>query len=840
MVRGAEVTSQIGPLLRQLRRQAGMSQEQLAEAADLSVRTIRRLETGRGSDTRVGTLRLLAEALDLSPADRRRLLAEAGAVPTSADPAEDTTAENTTAENTTRQNTAAESTAEHPPAGDGAAGGERPGGVGASPAPVRPRGFSASRDALAEAADVLAQVVSGRLRREEEQRGVHDPFPLPVRWQPLPEQLTDDSTRIHRGRRVAAAKPLDLTGDLTDIVAVYRRIPSGRLVVLGQAGSGKTILMLRFTLDYLDTRADTDPVPVIFSLGSWDPTAVGLRDWLIDQLLRDHPDLVARAPNGSTLAAALVEAGHILPVLDGFDEIADDLHGAALDALNATTLPMLVTSRPAEYTAAVEAGDVLTWSAGISLTGLTPADLVDYLPRTTRRIAEGGGGGETRSPWDPVLDELRHRPDSQACATLTAVLSTPLMVLLARTVYGAPPGRDPVELLDTARFPTADALEDHLLASFVPTVYRPEPARPATGRQRCRRNWDPDRVQRWLGYLAHHVDQLGVPDLAWWRLGDSLRRSSRILAVVLASTLVTAVVDWLVLVPPSTLGVPGTSPPGLVLVDGLLVGPVVGLAFGLVYGLLVVVGGIRFEPSRVRIRLSGARLAGGVLARTYATRFAAGVLGGFVVGLGYETAKALVNVVFFGLPLTIEVTLVDMFLRGLIFGPAAGAVFGLVSVLETPLNADTVTSPIAMLATNRATVFRQILVLVPMAAVTIGFGGRLVVDAFQGLLGPLIWDLTGGLLLGALGGLVGTLSYALAFTAWGQWVVLVRCWMPLTGRLPWAVTAFLDDAYHRGVLRQAGAVYQFRHARLQDHLSRVHQERHAAPALLGAPAGAAL
>nr|WP_312877766.1 hypothetical protein [Lentzea indica] len=63
-------------------------------------------------------------------------------------------------------------------------------------------------------------------------------------------------------------------------------------------------------------------------------------------------------------------------------------------------------------------------------------------------------------------------------------------------------------------------------------------------------------------------------------------------------------------------------------------------------------------------------------------------------------------------------------------------------------------------------------------------------------------------------------------TAWGQWVVIARIWLPLTGRLPWAAVAFLDDAYQRGVLRQAGAVYQFRHARLQDHLIRILRARH--------------
>ena len=35
----------------------------------------------------------------------------------------------------------------------------------------------------------------------------------------------------------------------------------------------------------------------------------------------------------------------------------------------------------------------------------------------------------------------------------------------------------------------------------------------------------------------------------------------------------------------------------------------------------------------------------------------------------------------------------------------------------------------------------------------------------------------------------------------------------------------LEDAYQRGVLRQAGAVYQFRHARLQDHLTQAFRAR---------------
>ena len=106
-----------------------------------------------------------------------------------------------------------------------------------------------------------------------------------------------------------------------------------------------------------------------------------------------------------------------------------------------------------------------------------------------------------------------------------------------------------------------------------------------------------------------------------------------------------------------------------------------------------------------------------------------------------------------------------------------------------------------------------------MLTITITFGGSLVVTALQGPLGPLSWELRNALATGTVGGLTGAFSYAFAFTAWGQWVILSRVWLPLTGKLPWSMVTFLDDAYRRGVLRQAGAVYQFRHARLQDHLS---------------------
>jgi hypothetical protein len=77
------------------------------------------------------------------------------------------------------------------------------------------------------------------------------------------------------------------------------------------------------------------------------------------------------------------------------------------------------------------------------------------------------------------------------------------------------------------------------------------------------------------------------------------------------------------------------------------------------------------------------------------------------------------------------------------------------------------------------------------------------------VLGIVAYGVTGGLACGC----VGVLS-----RAWGAYA-LSRLWLALRGDQPWRLMRFLDDAHHRGVLRQSGAMYQFRHARVQDHLA---------------------
>lgn len=696
------MASQFGLLLRQWRQRAGLSQEALAQRAAVGIRTVRGLETGERTDPRMGTVRSLADALELTGAERAELFSAAGRD---------------------------------------------------EPVVIEPVRF----DPLAEAVETLKVAVEARWRREEEQGQIHDPVPLPVRWDAAPETLRDSWLNI--GGEAA------LDGRLDQVVEVYRKVASRRLVVLGRAGSGKTVLTTRFVLDLLGARDVRDPVPVIFSLGSWHPERVGLRDWMAEQLTRDHPFLGAPGPSGGTLAAALVDAQRVLPVLDGFDEIAAGLHRPALNALNTTTLPLLLTSRVDEYRDAVEGTDVLTSAAAVVLADLTCDDLADYLPRTTRKDV-----------WTLVLDEVRNG------GVLAKVLTTPLMVALARRIYSDTPDHDPAELL---RFHDADEIERHLLGSFVPAVYGAEA----------------ERVQPWLGYLADHLTRLGTHDLAWWRFGTSSKVTG--LSVGIAVGMADLVLEAAVL----------GALTGRGLVFAVMIGLVTGVSFGVAHW--YVVRAAPLEPVRTRLRLRG-RLGKRVWSRALLGLAFCGAVGGaygLVQGISFWLAWP-------GWQMNTGV-LADVVVFALVFGFGGALVFGLVAAMEAPLDLRSAGSPGDLIDANRRHVFGLVAVVVPAFALFVVAATEVGVVVLVALRFEVVWTPVTALALGLVGGAGGGLAYVLSLTAWGQWVVFARVWLPLTGRLPWRLPAFLDDAYRRGVLRRAGAVYQFRHARLQDHFARL-------------------
>ncbi|MFF7975751.1 hypothetical protein [Streptomyces sp. NPDC007905] len=255
----------------------------------------------------------------------------------------------------------------------------------------------------------------------------------------------------------------------------------------------------------------------------------------------------------------------------------------------------------------------------------------------------------------------------------------------------------------------------------------------------------------------------------------------------------------------------------------MIVGLLADFLFGLVHRLTYTVTGKVIRPSAVRLQIRGRPETS---TWTAGPRLVIGTLGGALFGFAYDFVIGLVHAYGskVGLPTALYLGLVDGIVYCLVFGGGAGLTFCFLGLLETPLDIGSAVSPRSVLAADRRAVITQLAVWTPVFGATVGLGIGVVVDLLQGRLGRLVVDPTASLMLGTISGLGGALGYTLSLTAWGQWCVLARLWLPLTGRLPWAVATFLD-AYQRGVLRQAGAVYQFRHARLQSRLAQAHRRR---------------
>jgi hypothetical protein len=144
---------------------------------------------------------------------------------------------------------------------------------------------------------------------------------------------------------------------------------------------------------------------------------------------------------------------------------------------------------------------------------------------------------------------------------------------------------------------------------------------------------------------------------------------------------------------------------------------------------------------------------------------------------------------------------------GVALGATSGLAVGLATGLETPADIGTAPNPLRFLAETR----KETVVKTLIFAAAIGLPAALA--------GASQISLTTGIAFGLVGAATNLLGFGLLMTPWGHWLVFTRFWLSLTGKLPWRLPAFLDEAHRVGVLRQAGALYQFRHARLQDSLA---------------------
>jgi hypothetical protein len=89
-----------------------------------------------------------------------------------------------------------------------------------------------------------------------------------------------------------------------------------------------------------------------------------------------------------------------------------------------------------------------------------------------------------------------------------------------------------------------------------------------------------------------------------------------------------------------------------------------------------------------------------------------------------------------------------------------------------------------------------------------------------------------GIEAGVAFGVAGGLVFALTFDLTGASSTYLAALSVLYGRhhVPIRLMRFLDDAHRVGLLREAGPAYQFRHAKLQDHLTQTYRDSNDGPA----------
>jgi hypothetical protein len=695
-----------------------------------------------------------------------------------------------------------------------------------------------SRPDIRKVRDDLARSLRQQWADSERLHQVNDPRPLPVRW---------EVTQTSRDTAPAAAGTLPATsaqepsagacGQFDDIAAAFRGISAHRLIILGGPGAGKSILVTKLAHDLLSARRPGTLVPVIMPAISWD-TGTSLSSWIARQLGRDHPGLntvVRTATGAATPLADLVAADGVLPIIDGLDELPAPQRSQAVTQINAagSDIPLVVTSRPDEYLAAIiAAGRPVSRAEVVELLPLQVAEVKAYLGEAT---AAGTAGR-----WDPAFDQLDAEPDGP----LIQVLSTPLMIWLARTVYDSGDST-PAELADRGRLASQQAIEQHLLDRLVPAVYARSAHHPRRHGFRCTAR----QAERWLSFLAAHVREEGSADIAWWRLPRAARfwlPAGTAIRAALLWGLAWYLIVWAMSVfgswrhgrytlhsglramlfggPAGRLAWPAASKLGHAVSGSLrhwlhqelprgaslwqsaspffpwhsfalseLIVVLLAAFFGTT---LIGEGNTGTGPWQPRIlRIKPARTAGETVIAIVSLGLVDCLL---IAGLLYFFAapqRALTVTSFFSQWQTWQA----MFLLSL---------FGLATVpqsFKAPLDVSQSLGPSVTLRRDR-----QADVTVTMLS---GASFALVVWLWTGPVGAIAYGVYAAaatvlrLLLGSIDDVAS------------QRYTSTRFWLACNRRLPWRLMAFLSDARTRGVLRQVGDVYQFRHPRLQECLA---------------------
>lgn len=437
--------------------------------------------------------------------------------------------------------------------------------------------------------------------------------------------------------------------DDKSVVKVFEE--TGRaLLILGEPGAGKTITLLELARDLIELAEDdvTQPIPVVFNLSSWSEKHTSLLGWMTGELSAKYR---VQKKNGQ----AYLERHHLLPLLDGLDEVGEAHRAACAEAINAFMrehgVPgIVVCCRKQEYEALGEVR--LGLSGAITLLPLSEDQAAGYLL---------GGGASLAGLREAMTEDVLLRDLS----------SSPLMLDMMAAAYRG----ESSEVIHAEQ----DAQGSHrrLFDRYVERMLEWKGKRGQL--------YAKEQTLQWLSWLAHGMRTHGhsvfmIEQLQpSWFVSQSQRRG-----YILTSRLISGLLGGLF------LGLLGGLFLGLIgrLVfgqsDGLVSALSLGLLGGLVFGLFLgLIGGLsdvwRFEPGiKWKMRsYMGTPFADGVIS----TGLRCGVIGwlifGLIGGLVVGLSDGLIGRRVFGLSVELSDGLVGGLMSILSLGLVGGLVFGL-------------------------------------------------------------------------------------------------------------------------------------------------------------------
>jgi hypothetical protein len=548
-----------------------------------------------------------------------------------------------------------------------------------------------------------------------------------------------------------------------------------------------------------DRGASKVAVPV--SVAGWTGEE-SLKDWLIDRLAEAY-----HLPPG--IAAELVEARRILPVLDGLDEIAQyPDRGTAtvervLSALNSADrgrnlAPIVITCREGFYQDLRKANLGIRNATVVKIGHLTADQVSAYI---YRRFLSDPGSAQLHLDWERLREQIGQ---SSTSALVTAFELPWLMTLAAAVCDSGLASLQDLEASDPVQ------LRNFLIDEFIPATVISHPKgikRSDMGNPQLSEKYrnaspadlyDARDVKNWLTVLAGHLrwqadNGMSPTDLQPDRLwliaavaSKPVRAVHTAIAVLLGLLMGSLAAEF-------TGGLPGVVITGLVMA--------LGAGFGLRAGLwqepaptpastprtlisrplTSVVAWFRKPPSPSRVNISRALTnpwwASLVVAAGTAAAFAGGLDGGVKVGITEALAAVLAACVLTGLSygtshaITPEEPLTNDLVFGLVLGGVAGIATGLPGGL------------------------------------TGGLASGLHLNAHLTVPGSALLAVTISLLAGV----------ALGSRAWLRYTIAL-VFVAAEHTLPWRCREFLDWAATAGLLRISGIAYQFRHDDLRRHL----------------------